>query len=253
MGDIVDIERRRKRRRRRNKGFTKKKILALLIVLLVIGLGVFINGPMFRVTQLEVVGNERLSDEEILEDLGIEEGTNLIYYMIRHWNQDPKVSPLLRSVDIYVSWPHTVQVTVEEKRTMGLIPYMGMYLCIDAAGCVLDSVHDKEDAPLITGISVESFSLGAVVDTRDEMRFQIILEALQILEKYELMKTVDEIQVSSSDAIHLIAGTLDASLGNSDDLDQKIAAMAAVLDQEGMLNGILHLERPDEQIYLEPK
>lgn len=246
MGKIVEINAKKKRK--------KIKKGPLIVLFLIAAIVAFAFSPFFQVEEVEIEGNERVTDEIILDDLDMHNGMNLIRYCVTHYNKEFELDPLVLSADVYIKWPRHVTVMVEEKKVMGYIPYMGMYLCIDTTGSVLDSIHEiAEGTPLLKGITVKSFGLGEPVDTEDTERFTIMLDCLKVLEKYDLLTKTDEISVARSDDIHLTLKEeqLDVSLGTADDLDRKISAVVVILEDEGRPAGTLHLEDMDGQVYIE--
>lgn len=244
MGKIVEIQNQRRRRR----------VWPWVVLFLIAATVAFALSPFFKVERVDVVGNDRVPREIILSNLEMEDGMNLVRYSLSHLQQEFELDPLILTADIYIQWPRHVKVEVTEKKVMGYIPYMGMYLCIDTTGSVLDSVHEiAPGTPLLKGITVKSFGLGQQVDTEDTERFTIMLDCLKVLEKYDLLTRTDEISVARSDDIHLLLQEeqLDVSLGSAQDLDRKISAVVVILEDEGRPAGTLHLEDMDGQVYIE--
>ena len=248
MSKVIHLDERGGIRNHRRRHVSKLWIIPGMIVLILLVL----NSPLFSVREVTIEGNERISDETIMDNLEISLNMNLFRYCVGHLNNDFDVDPLVDTLDVYIEWPDAISITVTEKSVMGYIPYMGLYLCIDTLGCVLDSVHEiDEGIPLLTGVTVQSFSLGEAVDTEDTERFTIMLSVLTVLEKYELLDQVDEISVSDAEDIHLYIDDLDVSMGSEDDLDRKVAAVVSVLEDEDRPSGILHIEDLDGQVYIE--
>ncbi len=211
------------------------------------------NSQFWAVKEFQIEGNEKVSDEEILKDLHMNKGMNLIGYCLKNHNTEFELNPLIRTADVYIQWPDAIRIEVTENEVMGYVPYMGMYLCIDAVGCVLDSTHVVEEGtPVLTGITVDSFSLGKAVDTKDADRYAIMLDCMALLKSYEIAADIIQISVSSSEDIRLYTADMEILCGNAENLDQKIAAAISVME-DGAAAGILHVEDLNKQIYLEPK
>lgn len=245
MGKVVEIGVRKKKRK-------KWPWVLLILLLLIAGAGVFLHSSFFRVKHPTINGNERVPDEVIMSNLDMKDDMNLIWYALKHYDTQFEMDPLILSAEVFVEWPRDIRIEVVEKKVMGYMPYMGMYLCIDTTGSVLDSVHEVEEGtPLLTGITVKSFSLGGPVDTEDTERFTIMLDILNILQKYSLTDETREISVARSEDIHLYLEDLDVSLGPADDLDRKISAVVSILEDPDRPAGILHLEDLDGQVYIE--
>ena len=157
MGKVIETNIHRKKPRKKWP-YVTLGVLILLVILIFSGL--------FNVKEPEITGNERVTNEIVMENLDMKPGMNLLGYMLRHYNTDFELDPLILSAEVFIHWPNRVTVEVTEKKVMGYIPYMGMYLCIDTTGSVLDSIHEVPvGTPLLTGITVQSFSMGSPIDT----------------------------------------------------------------------------------------
>ncbi|MCR5004369.1 MAG: FtsQ-type POTRA domain-containing protein [Clostridiales bacterium] len=244
MGKVVATNIKKRKRPRRKWPMVVGGILLIFVILLLTG--------FFDVEHPTIEGNERVTDEIVMENLDMHEDMNLIWYALTHYNTKFELDPLILSAEVFIKWPHNILVKIVEKKVMGYLPYMGMYLCIDTTGSVLDSVHEiDEDTPMLTGIQVQSFSLGEAIDTEDTERFTIMLDCLNVLEKYELLAMTDEISVARAEDVHWRIDGLDVSIGTTTDLDRKAAALKEILKDTNHGSGILHLEDLNNQIYIE--
>ncbi len=221
---------------------------AVLLVLLLL------NSSIFSLKHVKLEGNERVSQEAILEDLDLAMGDNLFRYMLSHWNADPVVDPRLSAVDIYIEWPNTVRIVVDESMTIGYVYFQGTYLCIDRKGQVAASTHTlDEDLPVIRGLEVGSFMLGESLDTSDTERYEAVVSVCSILRKHELSTVIKEVNVLALNDIVLYTDDMDIHCGGMDDMEQKVNAIAALLAKEDLPKGILHIEDMNQQVYIEPK
>lgn len=248
MGKVVELKAKQKKKRRP----VRTIIISVLIVLLIFVL--WLNSQFWVVENFEIEGNHQLTEEEVLESFKMKSGMNLIGYCLKNYKQEFELNPLIRSADVFIQWPDAIKVVIEEKEVMGYIPYMGMYLCIDAYGSVLDSTHEiEEGTPVLTGIQADSFRLGETVDTKDTERFMIMLDCIALLKSYELSGIVTEIAIPSVKDIHLYTENLEILCGGAESLEQKIAAAIAIMKDPSGPTGILHVEDLEDQIYVEPK
>ena len=225
MGKVVATNIKKRSGPKRKWPLVVGSIVLIFVILLLTG--------FFDVKRPTIEGNERVTDEIVMENLDMHEDMNLIWYAMTHYNTKFELDPLILSAEVFIKWPHNV-------------------LVIDTTGSVLDSVHEiDEDTPMLTGIQVQSFSLGEAIDTEDTERFTIMLDCLNVLEKYELLTITDEISVARADDVHWMIEGLDVSIGKTTDLDQKTAALKEILKDTHHGSGILHLEDLNSQIYIE--
>ncbi len=70
-------------------------------------------------------------------------------------------SPYIASAKISAKLPHTMRITIKERKARGYVPYMGSYLYIDEEGRVLEVAGICRDAlPLVKGLKFDSFTEG---------------------------------------------------------------------------------------------
>ena len=225
-------------------------VIGAMLILVVI----ILNSDIFALKSYEVEGNERVSSEAIMNDLGLTEGTNLFRYALSHLNSTPSVDSRLSTVDVYFRWPSHVRVVVEESQTIGYVYFQGTYLCIDRKGQVAATTDSPdEDLPIITGLVIKSFSIGESLNTNDFERYDAVVSIGANLRKYELERLVNEINVRSLDDIVLKTDHMEIRVGSMTDIEQKISITASVLSQKGLPDGTLHIESLSDQIYIEPK
>ena len=251
---VLAVEKWRERRAKADSAAGDQwKAWAVVGALLVLAV-IILNSDIFALKSYEVKGNERVSSEAIMNDLGLKEGTNLFRYALSHLNSTPSVDSRLSTVDVYFKWPNRVEVVVEESQTIGYVYFQGTYLCIDRKGQVASttSVPD-EDLPIITGLVIKSFSIGESLNTGDAERYDAVVSIGANLRKYSLETVVNEINVRSLDDIVLKTDRMEIRVGSMTDIEQKISIAASVLEQKGLPVGTLHIESLSDQIYIEPK
>ena len=149
-------------------GQTRKKkktnaFLAPLIFVLVLILLVFCVGMFFRVQDIEVVGAQSYTAEEIIEASGVEKGDNLFF--INRFNGASNIFSRLPFVDfasIERRMPSTVVITVEEAKAVACLNWQGQSWMITAAGKLLGSADEASAASLIrvTGFEPVSPAVG---------------------------------------------------------------------------------------------
>ena len=229
------------------------KILLCILLVLLLAL-LFLNSSFFAISQVTVEGNQQVTKETIMDNLNIVEGTNMFRYLLNNWKADHTMDPKIDTADVYLNWPNAITVQVTERTTVGYVPHMGTYLCVDKNGYVLDSTYYlEEELPIVQGVRIESYRLGEVLNTKDSDRYELVLEICAILQKYSLTKQIVEINVSNLDALMLYTTNLDISCGSFDNFDQKMVAVGKMLENDENIAGILHVEDLTKQVYIENK
>ena len=219
------------------QGFGEEKVRSWLLGL-AIGVGIIIlliillNSPIFSLKTFEVEGNNRVSEETIMEELGLDYGQNLFRYAISHIGKNPPtVDSRLSSVDVY---------------------FQGTYLCIDQKGQVASSTNQPDDdLPVIVGLTVGNFSIGEPLGTSDGERYEAVMSIGSNLRKYDISRVVKEINIRNLEDIIMTTDRLVCHCGSMTDMGQKINVIAELSQKSGIPRGILHIESMSDQIYIE--
>ena len=210
-------------------GQTRKKkktnaFLAPLIFVLVLILLVFCVGMFFRVQDIEVVGAQSYTAEEIIEASGVEKGDNLFF--INRFNGASNIFSRLPFVDfasIERRMPSTVVITVEEAKAAACLNWQGQSWMITAAGKLLGSADEASAASLIrvTGFEPVSPAVGeqARAAEGEELKLTYLKDLLAVLEAdgYTVLTACDgEQALALMDTEHVDLVVLDVMMPNMD-------------------------------------
>ena len=176
------------------KGLDQKIVIALVLVVVVAACVLF--SPLFSVKKIEVEG----------------------------------ASQFTTSAKLSAKLPHTMKITIKERKARGYVPYMGSYLYIDEEGRVLEVAGSCRDAlPLVKGLKFDSFTEGEILPVQNTDALAVILEISQLMEKYELLDEVVEIDVSKPKDIYAYVNQVQIHLGNMTNGDMKIQYMQQIV------------------------
>ncbi len=224
--------RRERKKRFFNIGILILALLALLAVLL-----------LCRVRKMTISGNERYSAEEIEEGLITDflTGNTLYLWWTCRDGDIPDTLPYLEELNITMTSPVSIRVEVKEKELVGYFDD-GSYVYFDASGVVLEITDEVyEDIPVITGASLGEVTLYQKVPTESSSQLRTILSLLELLDYQGL--TAEEIRFAEDSSITVYIGYIEASLGQDEYLEEKIANLKAILDtMDGTEAGVLYLE-----------
>lgn len=234
-------------RRRRSKGKTAAIVLGVILgILLLIGILLF----AIRIKEVEVVGNDRYTAEEI-EELIFNEtwsrNSAYCYYETRFREQ--KSIPFIEEYKIEFQSPTKVRIVVYEKSVVGYVSYMSSYMYFDKDGIIVESsAEGLEGVPLVTGLEFGHIVLHQPLPVESQSIFGEILNLTQVLSVNEVK--VDKIHygdyLGSSGTAELTIGEIIVELGDSENLDGKVTELKAILPELDGLAGTLYLGSYDE-------
>ena len=209
-----------------------------------------------QIGHMMVRGHQRLSTGEVLALVEGLRGQNILAVELDEWQQKLLSSPWVERATIRRVLPSTVEISIHERRPMG-IGRLGtaMYL-IDGEGVIIDEygpAYADIDLPIIDGIGASPQDGGSLVDvTRAEFAGRVIGA---IATRPEIAKRVSQVDVADlHDAVVILDG--DAALLHLGDTEfvarlQQYIDLAPALHER--LAGIDYVDlRFDERMYVRP-
>jgi cell division septal protein FtsQ len=234
----------------------------LLIFVVVLGYAAYravalvAAAPSLQIGQMVVRGHERLSTGEVLALIDGLRGRNILAVSLEEWQQKLLSSPWVEHATIRRVLPSTVEITIHERRPMGIGRLgMAMYL-VDGKGVIVDEygpAYADIDLPIIDGLAAPPQDGGSLVDlARAEFAGRVI-GALST--RPEIAKRVSQLDVSDlHDAVAILDDdTVLLRLGESDfvaRLQQYIDLAPALRER---VQGMDYVDlRFDERVYVRP-
>ena len=116
-----------------------------------------VGSDIFRLTEVSVIGNRKINDQQIVELTGLVQGTNLLEFDVQAAELKAQALSWIDKVDVKISWPARVVVRVQEHQPLAMINVeesgeRRLYY-INRSGVVFAPVDPGEDIdfPVITG------------------------------------------------------------------------------------------------------
>lgn len=110
------------------------------------------ESPVFRISEIQVSGNDYLSREELLDLAGLTPGVCIWEVDLRAADSLLRAHPFLDEVKLTRSLPGILRLEVREKEPLALLNFEGRLYCLDSEGRVLPSRPGKlYDLPVLSG------------------------------------------------------------------------------------------------------
>ncbi len=199
---------------------------SLLGSLAILGYGAFWvwNSPFFKITEVEVVGTNRIAAGTVIETTGIL-GESMFNADLAAAQRELYKEPLVYGVRMERDWPHTIRITIEERRPWGTWEQSGVDYTIDRDGVVLGVGPAPAGAPVIRSSEPGNRVQGDRVD------YQAVDAAAEIYEKLprQLGTTVAEVAFVQGKGVQVTTTNgLTALFGDSSSISYKLSVWAAL-------------------------
>ena len=234
-------ERRRRRRRLRIMRtaivLTVLLVIALIVTLLVLRISGAVakkNGtasPFLSVKAIEIEGETRYTDEEIIAAGGIRVGDSLLVInKVQAHNAILAAFPYLDYVDVGNASFSTIRIRLHETRVIGAVECADMYMMVGENNHALELLPAEQlppDTVRILGADCPQEELGApLMDERSRRIAETLLDAVQT----SGLTGLTAIDMNEKTNIRMILNDrIDVILGNESNLAAQVKALNAML------------------------
>lgn len=242
------------------------QLITVFFIALAFSLGVSI---FFKVDTITVSGNHHYTPWTVTQASGIQEGENLLFF--GRAGAQVKIRqelPYVENVRIGIKLPGTVNIMIEEVPVVYSIRDLdGSWWLISSTGRIVEQVNSASagkstaidgvllDAP-VAGEQAVAWEAPAATDAEGNVipsagnnadRLRAALSVAQELERNEILGEAASIHVSDLQDIRLWYGDrYEVRLGDSADMDGKIAAMRSAISQMGQFqSGVLEVSHEE--------
>ncbi len=117
--------------------------------------------PLLGIDDIVVLGNERVSKEDIINMAGISRGENLFVVDTKDIIARVMKEPWIDGTEVRKRIPNTIIIEVSERRPLAIVNAGGLHL-MDRKGVVFKSISPRDDIdlPIISGFSREELDYG---------------------------------------------------------------------------------------------
>ena len=206
-----------------------------LMFVVVVVAAIFVMSLFFRVEDIQVVGNQHYTAEEIIRAVDIEEGDNLFFFdRFAAVGRAFSKLPYIETVSVERSLPNKVVITVEETTALAYLELGEEKWTLDHNCKVLGKAAEGEAETLlpIVGIRPGTLMIGELMQTEDEDEDQVayLAEILDQIEARGLTGEVTRIDFSNPNSPEFdYGGKYTVVLGKHENVEYKFGMFVTVL------------------------
>ncbi len=208
-------------RRRRSGRRLFKGIIFLAICGAILGFLVYV--PIFTLTQVKLIGAEKLTVDDILKIGDIYIGEPL--FQLETDQVAGRLSKDLRIEEVTVRRivPNTLEIKIKERKALATIVCDYGYLDLDKNGKIIDSYKNLSamQIPMITGATVQDKYIGDDVDDELVKKVLVFLDKLNA----DSLNKLSEVAIIREDYIAAYTATenpVQIRIGDFERLDEKV-------------------------------
>lgn len=243
------------RRKKRIKEQKMRRAAFFSFIALIAVLAVMFFTPLFNIKNVQISGNSRISNEEIMSTVGEIEGKNLFSY--RKSKIRNRLHKLSYAEKVSVKkklLPPSIEIDIKESTPAFQAEYAGGFTVVDKSGKVLEQASEKlEGVPIMQGVLITSAKEGDSVVLKDTEAQKIIMSCIENMEKAGI---IDGITVMSFEDMTNITfnyqNRLDVICGTHIDFQRKLALFKEAVNSNKLTEnsrGTINLSTTGKAIY----
>lgn len=217
------------RRQRARRWLTWRYVLAVLLALALVAFSVYALyfSSWLRADGVEVVGNELVTDKQLLTAAEVPTGGPLVRVDLGAIEKRVKSLAAVKEVDVSRKWPHDVRIEVVERTPIAVLDLGTRVVALDAGGTSFPAPpRAREGLPRIkvgSGADKDALREGAAVVAA------LAPDVARLVDHVEV-RTIDEIVLVLRDGRQVAWGSADRSPDKAAVLLQLLKRKAQVYD-----------------------
>ncbi len=209
---------------------SKFNIIKRLFFIIMMATAVYVlaRSSIFEVKEIRVVGNNVLSEEKLVAASGINLGENIFQLDLKSSTQRIEIIPVIKNVEIVRVLPAAVEIKIEERQPLALLPIQDGFIQVDEDGvCLQNSDLLSSQVPVVTGVEFETPSPGEKIESHLLETGLTVAKGLPA----GLLPMISEINVNGDQVIMYTLDGIQCRLGILGDVQRKGEVFMKVLEE----------------------
>ena len=233
-----------KQQRKRNRLIKRIKKIVKFVILLGIIMGAIVFAtcsPIFNITDIEVMNNNRVTSETVISLSGIHTNENIFRFIATKASSNIKQNAYIQDVKIKRVLPNKVQIEVTEREPKLSVPVLGEFAYISTQGYILEITQNELNLPIIYGLKTAEtdITVGNRIAQEDLLSLETILKIMNAMNDSGVAEKVTSIDISDKNdySIYMQEEKKTIHLGDASNLSNKMLYVMAILEEEKDVTG----------------
>lgn len=196
----------------------------------------FMMSPLFNVSQIQVINNEKINSDTIISLSEIKIGENIYKTSSKQIEKNIKQNAYIESAKIKRKLPNKILVEVEERKASFMLEYANSYAYINNQGYILEISNEKLELPIIAGYttSQDEIKTGNRINTEDLEKMAVVLKIVESANSIEIGNLITKINIHDKQNYTVIfeGENKTAYLGDASNLSNRMLYIKAVIEDE---------------------
>lgn len=230
---------------------------AVMTLAVILAAAILVNESLLRIRTVAVIGNQRISWEEVVTEAGLRGGVSYFTLNEKKIARGINANRYLIFEKMDKQFPDAVTLYVRERVPRAHVQVMGVTYQMDEEGMILErlgNVQPSDDLITVTGFQTREIRLGSVIVAAMGDQMTVYRALMEELIQQGFASQVSELNLSNPESLYLITKDgYTAHLGDGEDLRAKVGTVRAVvakLREMGKTGGMLEASVPAVATYM---
>lgn len=213
----------------------------ILLCALVASFVYFMMSPLFNLTTIEVVNNQKVSTDTIISLSELTIGDNIFKTSTKQIEKNIKQNAYIESAKTQIKLPNKLVITIVERETTFMLEYSSSYVYINNQGYILEISQEKLDIPIIDGYSTsqDEIKVSNRLNAEDLEKMETVLKIMDSASANNIAGKITRINIENKQNYYI---TLEeekkiAYLGDASNLSNRMLYLKAILEEEKGVEG----------------
>ncbi|MDR0404905.1 MAG: FtsQ-type POTRA domain-containing protein [Oscillospiraceae bacterium] len=194
---------------------------------------------IFKIKEIEINGNLRYSEREIIEKISLKDDENLVLYSEKVAKEKlEKDLPYIESIEFNKKLPGKLLLTIKESEPAAVLEDgSDGFLIVNSSLKILEvSKRFIEKVVVIKGVELQGQKIGSEICSENEDQKAVLKDLMCSLKEADLIQNISEINVEDIGRITLkYQDRINLILGSKEEIGYKIATYKEILTSK--MNG----------------
>lgn len=224
---------------------------------LLIGTIIFVmTTPIFNITNINIIGNEKIANEEIIYLSEIKIGENIYKLNLKNTKKKVKSNAYIESVEIKRKLPNIINITIKERKPKYMLQCGNEMAYISSQGYILETSQEMLKLPTILGYKTTSEQIkpGNRLNEEDLNKLEKVIRLMDSANANGIADLITKINIENKEDFVIILEdkNITVYLGDMEkEVNEKIRYLKEILNIENGSAGELFLEDMSRKYFRE--
>lgn len=221
---------------RKSKKIIKVIKFLLLILVIVAAITFAMLSPIFNLKNIEIIGNNEITKEEIISLAGIKLDENIFKINNIKVIKNIKQNAYVNNATVNKKLPDTLSIEIQERNPSFILEYGNGYVYINNQGYMLKISSTKINVPILEGISTskESYKEGNRLDEEDLTKLGTVIKIMSLAQNNNISELITKIDIHDvgNYTLYFESEKKIAYLGDCSNLETRMLYLVGILERE---------------------